>query len=166
MSSNECGEGEIRKALVEANLVDCTMALPGQLFYSTPIPACLRFLARSGERPRGPHGRGQPRLHASWQRCRVHFPRNVLAQADKVIGDPLPRPMRTCPQATAIRRRPAPPPGAPDLPPLMDGTEADDLAFMPLQAHTVARSVPPVRGPGKGGGQAGIGAHGARARRA
>lgn len=46
MSSNQSGEGEIRKALVEANLVDCMVALPAQLFYSTQIPACLWFLAR------------------------------------------------------------------------------------------------------------------------
>jgi len=46
MSSNQSGEGEIRKAIVEANLVDCMIALPGQLFYSTQIPACLWFLAR------------------------------------------------------------------------------------------------------------------------
>jgi type I restriction enzyme M protein len=46
MSSNQSGEGEIRKAIVEADLVDCMAALPGQLFYSTPIPACLWFLAR------------------------------------------------------------------------------------------------------------------------
>src|SRR5574339_580314 len=46
MSSNQSGEGEIRKALIEADLVDCMVALPGQLFYSTQIPACLWFLAR------------------------------------------------------------------------------------------------------------------------
>ena len=46
MSSNQSGEGEIRKNLVEADLVDCMVALPGQLFYSTQIPACLWFLAR------------------------------------------------------------------------------------------------------------------------
>jgi type I restriction enzyme M protein len=46
MSSNQSGEGEIRKKLVEADLVDCMVALPGQLFYSTQIPACLWFLAR------------------------------------------------------------------------------------------------------------------------
>ena len=38
MSSNQSGEGDIRKALIEADLVDCMVALPGQLFYSTPIP--------------------------------------------------------------------------------------------------------------------------------
>ncbi len=46
MSSNQSGEGEIRKNLIEADLVDCMVALPGQLFYSTQIPACLWFLAR------------------------------------------------------------------------------------------------------------------------
>jgi type I restriction enzyme M protein len=46
MSSNRSGEGEIRSRLVEADLVDCMVALPGQLFYSTQIPACLWFLAR------------------------------------------------------------------------------------------------------------------------
>ena len=47
MSSNQSGEGEIRKAIIEADLVDCMIALPGQLFYSTPIPACLWFLSRN-----------------------------------------------------------------------------------------------------------------------
>ena len=46
MSSQQSGEGEIRKSLVEADLVDCMVALPGQLFYSTQIPACLWFVAR------------------------------------------------------------------------------------------------------------------------
>lgn len=47
MSSNQSGEGEIRKAIVEADLVDCMIALPGQLFYTTPIPVCLWFLTRN-----------------------------------------------------------------------------------------------------------------------
>ena len=46
MSSNQSNEGEIRKQLIEHGLVDCMIALPGQLFYSTQIPACLWFLAR------------------------------------------------------------------------------------------------------------------------
>ncbi len=46
MSSNQSGEGEIRKRIVEADLVDCMVALPGQLFYSTQIPVCLWLLAR------------------------------------------------------------------------------------------------------------------------
>jgi type I restriction enzyme M protein len=47
MSSNQSGEGEIRKNIIEADLVDCMVALPGQLFYSTQIPVCLWFLART-----------------------------------------------------------------------------------------------------------------------
>jgi type I restriction enzyme M protein len=46
MSANQSGEGEIRRAIIEADLVDCMVALPGQLFYSTQIPVCLWFLAR------------------------------------------------------------------------------------------------------------------------
>jgi len=46
MSSNHSGVGEIRKNIIEADLVDCMVALPGQLFYPTQIPACLWFLAR------------------------------------------------------------------------------------------------------------------------
>jgi type I restriction enzyme M protein len=47
MSSNQSGEGEIRKGLIEADLVDCMIALPGQLFYTTQIPVCLWFLTRT-----------------------------------------------------------------------------------------------------------------------
>ena len=46
MSSQQSGEGEIRKAMIEAGVVDCMVALPGQLFYSTQIPACLWILAK------------------------------------------------------------------------------------------------------------------------
>ena len=46
MSSNQSGEGEIRKQIIEADLVDCIIALPGQLFRSTPIPTCLWFVSR------------------------------------------------------------------------------------------------------------------------
>jgi type I restriction enzyme M protein len=63
MSSNQSGEGEIRKGIIEADLVDCMVALPGQLFYSTQIPVCLWFLARdklgrSSPLPRGRSGGG------------------------------------------------------------------------------------------------------------
>jgi type I restriction enzyme M protein len=46
MSTQTSNEGEIRKALIEAGLVDCIVALPGQLFFTTQIPVCLWFLAR------------------------------------------------------------------------------------------------------------------------
>ncbi|MBU2802672.1 SAM-dependent DNA methyltransferase [Acidithiobacillus caldus] len=57
MSSNTSGEGEIRKNLIEADLVDCMVALPGQLFYSTPIPVCLWFLAKNRDDGRGMDGK-------------------------------------------------------------------------------------------------------------
>jgi type I restriction enzyme M protein len=47
MSSNQSGEGEIRKNLIEADLVDCMIGLPGQLFYGSPIPVCLWFVTKS-----------------------------------------------------------------------------------------------------------------------
>jgi len=46
LSSNSSGEGQIRKAIVEAKLVDCIVALPDKLFYNTAIPACLWFISR------------------------------------------------------------------------------------------------------------------------
>jgi type I restriction enzyme M protein len=59
MSSNQSGEGDIRRSIVEADLVDCMIAMPGQLFYTTGIPVCLWFLTRdkSGSHPasRVPH---------------------------------------------------------------------------------------------------------------
>lgn len=47
MSSTQNGEDDLRRAMVEADVVDCMVTLPGQLFYSTQIPACLWFLARN-----------------------------------------------------------------------------------------------------------------------
>ncbi len=46
MSSNTSGEGDIRKSMVEADIVDCMIALPSQLFFNTMIPACLWFVSR------------------------------------------------------------------------------------------------------------------------
>jgi type I restriction enzyme M protein len=46
MSSNTSSEGEIRKNIIESDLVDCMVALPSQLFYNTMIPACLWFVSR------------------------------------------------------------------------------------------------------------------------
>ncbi len=59
MSSNQSGEGAIRKNMIEADLVDCMVALPGQLFYSTQIPACLWFLARDRRHGRYRDRRGE-----------------------------------------------------------------------------------------------------------
>jgi type I restriction enzyme M protein len=46
LSSNTGGEGEIRRKIVEADLVDCIVAMPAQLFFTTGIPVCLWFLTR------------------------------------------------------------------------------------------------------------------------
>ncbi len=56
MSSNQSGEGDLRKTLIEADLLGCMVALPGQLFYSTQIPVCLWFLAKN-----------KRSLHPTWQ---------------------------------------------------------------------------------------------------
>lgn len=43
----QSGEGDIRRQLIHRDLVDCMVALPGQLFFNTQIPVCLWFLARN-----------------------------------------------------------------------------------------------------------------------
>ena len=57
MSSQQSGEGDIRRKLVEADLVDCMVALPGQLFDSTQIPVCLWILARNKKNGIGEQGK-------------------------------------------------------------------------------------------------------------
>ncbi len=59
MASSQSGEGEIRTKLVEADLVDCMVAMPGQLFYSTQIPVCRWFLARDRRNGKFRDRRGQ-----------------------------------------------------------------------------------------------------------
>jgi type I restriction enzyme M protein len=59
LSSNTSNEGEIRKHIVEADLVDCMVALPSQLFYNTMIPACLWFISRDKKNHRFQDRRGQ-----------------------------------------------------------------------------------------------------------
>jgi type I restriction enzyme M protein len=59
MSSNQSGEGEIRQKMIEADIVDCMVALPGQLFYSTQIPVCLWFLTRNKKNGRFRDRRGE-----------------------------------------------------------------------------------------------------------
>lgn len=46
MSTTTSGEGEIRQQILENDLVDCMVALPGQLFYTTQIPVCLWFISK------------------------------------------------------------------------------------------------------------------------
>ena len=59
MSSNTSNEGEIRKNMIEADLVDCMVALPSQLFYNTMIPACLWFVARDKQNNKFRDRRGE-----------------------------------------------------------------------------------------------------------
>jgi len=47
LSNNNSREGRIRRNIIEADLVDCVIAMPGKLFYSTEIPVCLWFIARN-----------------------------------------------------------------------------------------------------------------------
>ncbi|MDX7992770.1 type I restriction-modification system subunit M [Xenorhabdus littoralis] len=47
MSSNTSGEGEIRAQMIENDLLECMIALPNQLFYTTQIPACLWFFTKN-----------------------------------------------------------------------------------------------------------------------
>jgi len=59
MSTDTGGEGDIRRAIIEADLVDCMVALPGQLFYTTQIPVCLWFIARDKKNHKFRDRRGQ-----------------------------------------------------------------------------------------------------------
>jgi type I restriction enzyme M protein len=59
MSTQTGSEGDIRKALVEADLVDCMVAMPGQLFFTTQIPVCLWFLARDKKNSKRRDRRGE-----------------------------------------------------------------------------------------------------------
>jgi type I restriction enzyme M protein len=59
MSSSTTNESEIRKNIIEADLVDCMVALPSQLFYNTMIPACLWFIAREKQNSKFRDRRGE-----------------------------------------------------------------------------------------------------------
>lgn len=59
MSTNTAGEGEIRKGIIKADIVDCMIALPGQLFYTTQIPVCLWFISRNKRNGRFSDRRGK-----------------------------------------------------------------------------------------------------------
>jgi type I restriction enzyme M protein len=53
MSSSQNSEGDIRKNMIKADVVECMVALPGQLFFNTQIPACLWFLAKQKRTRKG-----------------------------------------------------------------------------------------------------------------
>lgn len=94
MSSNTNNEGEIRKRLVEEDLVECMVALPGQLFTNTQIPACIWFLTKdkSGNTPLSPGGRGAGGEGARGKRDRRNEllfidARNLGFMRDRVLRD-------------------------------------------------------------------------------
>ncbi|WP_310446371.1 class I SAM-dependent DNA methyltransferase [Thiobacillus sp.] len=88
MSSNTNNEGEIRKALIEADLVECMVALPGQLFTNTQIPACIWFLTRSKSGNLSPSGRGAG-VRARDRKGETLFidARNLGYMKDRVLRD-------------------------------------------------------------------------------
>ncbi|MDX1253621.1 MAG: type I restriction-modification system subunit M [Gammaproteobacteria bacterium] len=79
MSSNTNNEGEIRKALIEADLIECMVALPGQLFTNTQIPACIWFLTRSKSARNGTRDRKGETLFID--------ARNLGCMKDRVLRD-------------------------------------------------------------------------------
>jgi type I restriction enzyme M protein len=79
MSSNTNNEGEIRKALIEADLIECMVALPGQLFTNTQIPACIWFLTRSKAERNGVRARRGETLFID--------ARNLGYMKDRVLRD-------------------------------------------------------------------------------
>lgn len=80
MSSNTNNEGEIRKRLIEEDLIECMVALPGQLFTNTQIPACIWFLTKDKS---GKDGKKRDR------RDQVLFidARNLGYMRDRVLRD-------------------------------------------------------------------------------
>jgi type I restriction enzyme M protein len=85
MSSNTNNEGEIRKRLIEEDLVECMVALPGQLFTNTQIPACIWFLTKDKAGSAGKSGKGGKRD----RRDEVLFidARNLGYMRDRVLRD-------------------------------------------------------------------------------
>lgn len=89
LTSNTSGEGEIRRAIIEHDLVDCVVAMPGQLFYTTQIPACLWFLTRNkgADKERGYKARQRKTLFIDARKMgqlidRTHreLPRDAVAE--------------------------------------------------------------------------------------
>lgn len=81
MSTQQSNEGVIRKNMVEADIVDCMVALPGQLFYATQIPVCLWFLARDKQNGLGPRGK---KLRSRKQETLFIDARNLGTLVDRV----------------------------------------------------------------------------------
>src|SRR5690606_32688251 len=89
MSSNSGGEGTIRKALLEADLVECMVALPGQLFTNTQIPACIWFLTKDKKARKRPGTDAEVLDKLRDRRGEVLFidARNLGYMKDRVLRD-------------------------------------------------------------------------------
>ena len=97
MSSNTNNEGEIRKALIEADLIECMVALPGQLFTNTQIPACIWFLTKSkNPSPAGGRGAGARVAGTRDRKGETLFidARNLGYMKDRVLRDFAPADIR------------------------------------------------------------------------
>jgi len=79
MSSNTNNEGEIRKRLIESDLIECMVALPGQLFTNTQIPACIWFLTKDKTGQNGKRNRKGETLFID--------ARNLGFMKDRVLRD-------------------------------------------------------------------------------
>lgn len=86
MSTNTTSEGEIRKNIIEADLVDCMIALPGQLFYTTQIPVCLWFVTRSKRGRNGMRGRSGHTLFMDARKLGRLIDRTHKDFSDEEIG--------------------------------------------------------------------------------
>jgi type I restriction enzyme M protein len=87
MSSNTNNEGEIRKAIIEADLVECMVALPGQLFTNTQIPACIWFLTRNKQEVRHSRAGGNPGVRDHRGETLFIDARNLGYMKDRVLRD-------------------------------------------------------------------------------
>lgn len=83
MSSNTRGEGEIRQALLQADLVECMVALPGQLFTNTQIPACIWFLTKRKQACT----QGEDRFRDRTEETLFIDARNLGYMKDRVLRD-------------------------------------------------------------------------------
>lgn len=87
MSSNTNNEGEIRKNLIEADLVDCMIALPGQLFFNTQIPACIWILAKDKTGKDGKRNRSKEVLFIDARNKGEMIDRTRKAFSDSIIEE-------------------------------------------------------------------------------
>jgi type I restriction enzyme M protein len=94
MSSSTNNEGEIRRALIEADLIECMVALPGQLFTNTQIPACIWFLTKNKQGGRHSRESGNPEFRNRKGETLFIDARNLGYMKDRVLRDFQPEDIR------------------------------------------------------------------------